>query len=106
MDFLENIKQELTKVVNRILQADLVKSADFVLPPDQSLGHLTLPCFIYAEKLSLSPAAVAEKLVAGLSAAALARLVKYAAAGPYLNLTLAIGALAKDLLPAITAGFG
>lgn len=81
---LEKIKHDLASELGHLLKAD-VKAADFVAPPQEALGDLSLPCFVLAKELKKNPAEVAREITKTFRH----KFIKdCSAAGPYLNLTL------------------
>lgn len=97
---LEKIKQQLVAEINKIAGAGPVAAADFVTPPDPSLGDLSLPCFSLAKQLRQSPAVLAQKIADALKHPSIESV---SVAGPYVNVSLAssfaaqvIGEVAKQ----------
>jgi len=81
---LERIKHELASEIGHLLKAE-IKSADFVAPPQEDLGDLSLPCFVLAKELKKNPAEVAKEIAAKFQH----KLVgACSVAGPYLNISL------------------
>lgn len=63
MYFLEKLKIELAKEVNKILGGENIAPADFEYPPEEaSKAELALPCFKLAPKLKDNPLNVAKKI--------------------------------------------
>ncbi len=86
---LEVIKKDLAEKVNKSLGKKIIVSSSFVVPPDQSLGDLSLPCFAIAKEVKQSPVEVAQKITDALKKEKL--IEKVSVAGPYVNISLAWG---------------
>jgi arginyl-tRNA synthetase len=71
-------------------------------PPDPSLGDLAFPCFRLAKTLRSAPAVIATELAARLADDA--TFTAAVAAGPYVNLRLALAEAALAVLPESAAG--
>lgn len=95
MYYLEKIKQQLAEEINKFMNTEAVSAADFVAPPDPTLGDLSLPCFMLAKELKQSPVAAAQAIAAGVRHEAIASIM---AAGPYANIVLAPGIAAAVLV--------
>lgn len=96
MYFLEKLKIELAKEINKVLGGEYVVSADFEYPPeDVSLAELALPCFKLAEKLKDNPLNIAKKIVAGIKSKWLSAATSE---GGYVNFYLDKPAAAKEIL--------
>jgi len=81
---LERIKHDLASELGHLLKAEIT-AADFVAPPQEDLGDLSLPCFLLAKELKKNPAEVAEEIVKNFKH----KFIKdCSSAGPYLNITL------------------
>ena len=68
MYILEKIKSHLAEKANKSLGKKILISSSFVVPPDQALGDISLPCFIIAKEMKQSPVEAAQKIVEALSA--------------------------------------
>lgn len=101
MYFLEKIKSELARSINKILAQEIVTEADFVYPPQIDLGDLSLPLFKTAKAKGESPAKLAGELVSALSALDIPGIGSLSAVGPYLNIKLNSEFLARAVLKAI-----
>lgn len=84
MYYLEQLTVELAEAVNKALGQKAISASDFVLPPDKTMGDLSLPCFAAAKALGVNPAEVAKNLTDKLTHPAVAQIK---AAGPYANIT-------------------
>ncbi|MBU4421358.1 arginine--tRNA ligase [Candidatus Parcubacteria bacterium] len=92
MYFLEKLKQELAKEVNKKLGCKLVQSQDFEYPPENAKGgDLALPLFKLAKALKKSPT----KLTTEIKNKWIERMETN---GPYINFYLKRGAVAKEIL--------
>jgi len=96
MYFLEKLKIELAKEVNKILGGEHIAPADFEYPPeDISKAELALPCFKLAPKLKDNPQNLAKKIAAALK-------LKWISAvhneGAYANFYLDKPAVAKEII--------
>jgi arginyl-tRNA synthetase len=80
------------------LDADEVVSY-LTRPPDPKMGDYSLPCFRLARKLKKDPKSIAAELAKKMDVDSV--LAEVRAAGPYLNVTLADAALARDVLGGI-----
>ena len=101
MDLWKHVKQRLADQLNKQLALDIIKSGDFVLPPDAGLGDLALPLFILAKERQQTPAVLAKELAAVWQA----DWCRAEAAGPYLNFRLD-PAWAAEVLANIEGGGG
>lgn len=79
MDYLENIKKELSDLVG-------VDVNDFSYPPDQELGDLCIPMFSLAKENKQSPVILAQQKAKELEL--IKGIIKVEAVGPYLNFFL------------------
>jgi arginyl-tRNA synthetase len=98
MYILEKIKSHLAEKANKSLGKKILISSSFVVPPDQALGDISLPCFIIAKEMKQSPVEAAQKIVEALSADKLVE--KISATGPYVNISLnqeVIGQIIKEI---------
>lgn len=73
-------------------------------PPDKRMGDLAFGCFRLAKALRNAPPKIAAELQPNIPTGGLIHAAT--AAGPYLNLTLEPGAMAKIVLPPLAAGLG
>lgn len=71
--------------------------------PEPERGDLALPCFELAKRAASTPPAVALKVAETLGATAGAVFSKVEAAGPYVNVHIAVPALARAIVPAARA---
>ena len=81
---LERIKHDLASELGHLLKAEIT-AADFVAPPQEDLGDLSLPCFLLGKELKKNPAELAREIVKNFKH----KFIKdCSATGPYLNITL------------------
>ncbi|MCX6792693.1 MAG: arginine--tRNA ligase [Candidatus Falkowbacteria bacterium] len=81
---LDRIKHELASELGHLLKAN-IKAVDFVAPPQEDLGDLSLPCFVLAKELKQNPTEVAKDIAKNFKH----KFIKdCSAAGPYLNISL------------------
>jgi arginyl-tRNA synthetase len=101
----------LVLAVARVLQPALPTEAELgvedvagllAVPPDASLGDLAFPCFRLARALRSAPPKIAIELAAQIPTGGL--LTEVTAAGPYLNLRLALGEAAALVAAPLAAG--
>jgi arginyl-tRNA synthetase len=90
MSALNNIKNELAKIIG-------CEPADFMLPPNEKLGDLSLPCFELAKKENINPVALAMEIAKKINSQ------KYQAsvAGGYVNIIVNNNILAQEVLTEI-----
>ncbi|MEE2717916.1 MAG: arginine--tRNA ligase [SAR324 cluster bacterium] len=75
-------------------------------PPDPEMGDYAFPCFQLARQFRKAPPAIAAELAEqwAASGASTPGVEQVRAVGPYLNFTIAPGALASEILPALADG--
>ncbi len=75
-------------------------------PPDPEMGDYAFPCFQLARQFRKAPPAIAAELAEqwAASGASTPGMEQVRAVGPYLNFTIAPGALASEILPALADG--
>ncbi|OGF21608.1 arginine--tRNA ligase [Candidatus Falkowbacteria bacterium RIFOXYB2_FULL_38_15] len=99
MNFLEKIKIELAKEINKILGGENIAVSDFEYPPEGIGGDLSLPCFNLAKENKKSPVELAkeisEKIKIGKNVA------KVEPVGPYVNFFLDQTKISKIVLEQI-----
>lgn len=93
---LNKIKQKIADEINNIVGADIVEAGNLVYPPNNEMGDLSLPCFVLAKQLGKNPAQVAEFLVSKIKSEGVVSGVS--ALGPYFNIKLNKGVLAKSVI--------
>ncbi|MDD4412796.1 MAG: arginine--tRNA ligase [Patescibacteria group bacterium] len=81
MNFLASLRQSVAKSINIYLEAEYVDPADFVYPPDNNKGDLTLPLFSLSAKLEKNPVELAKELELNI----VSKFFSLSATGPYLN---------------------
>lgn len=88
--YLEQLKEKLANSLG-------VNIADFVYPPQASMGDLSLPLFNLAKNLAVSPVELAIKLADQLTAdqSLMDEVNQVQAIGPYLNIYIKAGVLAQ-----------
>ena len=96
MNFLEKIKKEIAREINKALNGKFVKALDFVYPPNKDMGDLSLPCFSLANKLGKNPIKVAGELVAKVSVGGIISGIKVI--GPYANFSINKTKLAQGII--------
>jgi len=107
---LDGIKHNVARAVNQALldmypnNRPQIEPADLVYPPQSEMGDLSLPCFVVAKQVGASPAELASALVGQMSKIDCISGTK--AVGPYFNITLKAGYLAKDTLAFISEARG
>ncbi len=95
MYFLEKLKIELAKEVNKVLGGEHIAAADFEYPPeDISKAELALPCFKLAAKLKDNPLNIAKKIAAGAKSK---WLFSVTSEGAYANFYLDKKIVAKEI---------
>ncbi len=96
---LDKIKFEIADKINRAVGQTAIEAADLAYPPNSELGDLSLPCFTAAKAAGQNPAAIAQNLVAKMSAddKISGMISTVTAAGPYLNFKLSNIYLAREL---------
>ncbi len=80
MYFLQKIKIDLAKKINKSIDKNLVKAKDFVYPPQPEMGDITLACFNLSKALKKMPNKIAKELSK--------KIENSTAIGPYLNFKL------------------
>ncbi len=99
MYYIENVKNEIADLINKLSGAGVVKAGDFTLPPDDELGDIALPCFKIAKHAGKSPVDAAAGLAKMFAPSDI--IEKCIVAGPYLNFKLNCALLAKNVLAEI-----
>jgi len=80
---LQSIRQELVDIIAGL--GYKIQSADIVIPPQEEMGDLALPCFSFARTMGKSPVEIARELAEKLSTK-LPQIVKSVrSSGPYVN---------------------
>lgn len=79
--FLEKIKLEITKKINKALKQEIVNASNLVYPPDEKMGDLSLPCFEIAKAQGKNPAEISQNLAKKIKN----KKYEAKAVGPYLN---------------------
>ena len=98
---MNSIKTAFAKAIAEHLGQDaLAVEGAIARPPDVALGMYAYPCFALAKSLRKAPPAIAADMAAAVAAPEGTELV---AAGPYLNLKLKPGVLARE---AVTEALG
>jgi len=95
---LEKIKKDIALEIKRAVKVEL-RTKDFILAPNVSLGDLSLPCFVMAKWLKTDPNSAAKQLAQKLNNKKW--IAQAEAVGPYLNIKLDFSANAliiKDVL--------
>lgn len=82
----QKIKKEIADSVRKSFPGMEISETDFVFPPNQEFGDLSLPCFNLAKRAGKSPAEVAREISGGLKPGGMT--AKTEAVGPYLNFFL------------------
>jgi len=78
------VREEILKLIKAALAKDFNESLiSLDYPPDSKMGDLSLPCFLLAKKLKISPVDAAKNLAAKIKPRGLVKTA--VAAGPYLN---------------------
>lgn len=90
---LDKIKHELAQVTKKILGVEIT-AEDFVVPPQNNLGDLSLPCFSLSKTLNKSPKEIAEEISKNFQHRFI---TKIEAIGPYANFILSQLALGEIL---------
>ncbi len=103
MAWYQQTIEEIVGLINGQLAEPLAVAADLIVPPQAELGDLSWPCFAAAKKIGQAPGALAQDLVAKLSAVNSPLTAGWQAAGPYLNLRLDSQFVATGVLAEIEA---
>ncbi len=108
-----DIREEWRKIAVKHLNKLKPQGADEILaeclnleaPPNPQMGDVGIPMFAFAKAFKMSPAKIAEKLAESINSDEADNLGEVKVMGPYLNIFLPKGNLAKKVLAeACTAG--
>ena len=99
MNFLEKIKIDLVKEINKILGGESIAVSDFEYPPEGIGGDLSLSCFNLAKQKKKSPVELAKEIAEKIKPGK--NIAKIEPTGPYLNFFLNQEETAKTVLEEI-----
>jgi len=99
MNFLEKIKIDLVKEINKILGGESIAVSDFEYPPEGIGGDLSLPCFNLAKQKKKSPVELAKEIAEKIKPGK--NIAKIEPTGLYLNFFLNQEETAKTVLEEI-----
>jgi len=95
MYFLEKLKLDLAKAVNKSLNNNIVQGKDFEYPPENIGGDLALPIFRFAKELKQDPKEIAEIIRGTIK---LKFIEKTEIKGAYVNFNLNRSLVSKEIL--------
>ena len=97
---MQKFKQHVSNIVSKQLKIKKAEVFSLIeIPPEESLGDLSLPCFNFSKTLKKSPNEIAENLLLKLKPDIYIRKIEIK--GPYLNFFLQPKTIAKLTLKEI-----
>ncbi|MFH0780319.1 MAG: arginine--tRNA ligase [Parcubacteria group bacterium] len=93
------LKYKLAKIISKALDIEITPN-DFALPPSETMGDLSLPCFELAKKLKKNPKEAAEEIVQRLEGQNIVlsgQIDKIETAGPFVNFFVSAKYLAENV---------